>query len=558
MPDAPVDFDEKKYLSQRFGAMETELSSWVPYYKDLSEFVQPRRGRFDVYDRNKGDKRRHKIINGHAGFAHQTARSGMMAGTMSPARPWFVLETYDPDLNEFAPVKQWLYTTTQIIRDVYASSNFYNQAPTLLGEMLLFGTGCMVHVDDFDDVARFYTHTAGSYMLAQNDKLKIDTMARKFQWQTKQIVGKFGYDNCSQSVRNAWDQGNYDSWFEVRHMIEPNTRYKRGNPFRKKFRSVYYEPGNLMEGGKQFLSEKGFDTFPAYTPRWETTDDDIYGTNCPAMVALGDIKGLQMEEKRKAQGIDKMVNPPLQGPASLRSVPVNSLAGGLTIYDVNDRNLKLSPIYQVTPQLQELRLDIDGVERRIDKAFFVDLFLAISQMEGIQPKNELDIMTRNEERLLMLGPVLEQLSGEFHDALISRTFDQLLKAGVLPPPPEALQGKPLRVRYVSSLAMAQKAVATQSIEKTLQFVGVLSRMGWQDVIDKIDGDQTVDEYAAAIGVPPRIIRSDQAVDLIRQQRQEAQQAQELMMAIQQGADAAKTAADADTEGKNALTDILGG
>ncbi|MEN8146330.1 MAG: portal protein, partial [Campylobacterota bacterium] len=107
---------------------------------------------------------------------------------------------------------------------------------------------------------------------------------------------------------------------------------------------------------------------------------------CPAMTSLGDIKGLQIEEKRKAQAIAKMVNPPLHGPASLRDKPISSIPGGASTYDTGQGQEKLSPIYQTDPRVQELMLDIEKVEGRIDKAFFVDLFMAISNMEGIQPK----------------------------------------------------------------------------------------------------------------------------------------------------------------------------
>src|SRR3546814_5750401 len=69
----------------------------LPIYKELSEFIQPRRGRFFISDRNKGDRRYGKIINSKATQAHRIARSGMLAGTMSAARPWFGLQTPDPD-----------------------------------------------------------------------------------------------------------------------------------------------------------------------------------------------------------------------------------------------------------------------------------------------------------------------------------------------------------------------------------------------------------------------------------------------------------------------------
>ena len=538
-----IDLNDRKYFDQRFGQLRLELQSFITHYKDLSEFVKPRRGRFFTSDRNKGDKRHSNIINSHATQALRTATAGMFAGTMSPTRPWFSLVTPDPELMEFQPVRVWLSQQERLLRAIFNSSNLYTMAPVLLGELLLFGTGCMTHVDDFSDVARFYTHTAGSYFIAQNERFEINTLVREFMRTTEQMIKQFGLNNVSRHVREQWDKGNYDTWHDVIHFIEPN-------PFEddslldarfRPFRSVYYEPStkNTKEEN-EFLGVSGFHEFPAYCPRWDVTGEDVYGTDCPGMTSLGDVKGLQIEEKRKAQGIDKMVNPPLRGPASLRNVPISSLPGGATLYDSpNGQNL-LSPIYQVNPQLGELRDDISGVERRISQAYFTDLFNAITNMEGIQPRNEQEILQRNEERLLQLGPVLERVHGDFLANLIDRTFNQAVRADLVGPAPEEIQGQELDIRFISSLAMAQRAVSIGGIERLAAFVSGLAGGGFPDAVDKFDADQAVDEFANAIGVPPKIVVPDADVEEARFRKQQQEQA---LMAQQAAKDIGPIAAE---------------
>ena len=487
MPDQ----NERDYFQKRLGALKNERQSFITHWKDLSEFIQPRKGRFSLSDRNRGVPRHNSIINSKATQALRIATAGMLAGTMSPTRPWFALETIDPDLMEFQPVKIWLRQQEKLLRSIFNQSNFYNMAPTFISELLLFGTAAMSHVDDFDDVARFYTHTAGSYFIAQDDRFIVTTLVREFEMTTNQIVKQFGLDRASTAVRTAFDKGNYDNWYPVVHFIEPNPDANENNPAAqfKPFRSIYYEPNNVNRD--IFLNRSGFDEFPAYVARWNVTGEDVYGTDCPGMTSLGDVKGLQIEEKRKAQGIDKMVNPPLKGPASMRNVPVSSLPGGLTIYDGDRSRELLSPIYQVAPQLQELIADIERVERRIDSAFFVDMFLAISNMEGIQPRNQLDLSQRNEERLLQLGPVLERMHGEFLEKLIDRTFSQSVRAGIVSDAPEEIQDQELEIKFISSLAMAQKTVDIQGIERVAQYVGGLMGAGFPEVGDKFDADQSV-------------------------------------------------------------------
>ena len=535
------------YLARRLSEAKKERQSFISHYKEISENIQPRRGRFNTTgDRNKGDRRHNLIINSKGSQALRTATSGVFSGIMSPSRSWFNLGTPDPAMLEFQPVKIWLNQVEMIIRAIFNASNLYNMAPVMLGETMLFGTGCMLHVDDFEDVARFYTQTVGSYMIAQNDRYEVDTILREWEMTVSQIVGKFGLENVSESVKEQWDKSNYDAWYPVSHIIEPNPDSKSSPLFStdKAFRSVYFQPDTAKKD--KLLRQSGFDEFPAYVPRWGTTGEDVYGTDCPGMIALGDVKGLQIEEKRKAQAIDKMVNPPLKGPASVRNVPVYSIPGGLTIHDGTSDREQLGPLYQVNPQIQELSYDIQKVEQRIEEAFHVDLFRAISNMEGIQPKNQLELSQRNEERLQELGPVLEQFHGEFLDKLIDRTFNQVIKADILPPPPPELEGQELKVNYISSLAQAQRSVATGGIERLANFVAGMAQVA-PTVVDKFDWDQAVDEFGNAIIAPPRLIKADN--DVAEKRKADAEQ-----MAQQQQMEQMSQMADAGSKMANVMTD----
>ena len=535
-----------EYYNKQLSQMDLERQSFIAHYKDLQEFVSPRRGRFFEQDRNKGEKRHQSIINGIATQSLRVAVAGMLNGTMSPSRAWFALETFNPDLMENADVRDWLFKVELILRTILNESNFYNMAPVFLKELLLFGTSLMTHVDDFDNVARFYTHTAGSYYLGQNDKLEIDKVARKYEWTVDQIVNKFGLDKVSTSVKRAYDLSNYNSWYPVAHFIEPNSRAdgKSSLSEKKPFVSNYFEPGNTGADRDKFLSKSGFDQFPAYAVRWDVTEGDIYGVDCPGMTGLGDVKHLQIEEKTKAMAIQKMANPPLTGPPAVRNIPVSGLPGGLTVFEGDNQKQKLEPIYQVDPRLQELRLDMDAVERRIKSAFFVDLFMAITDMEGIQPRNQLDLAQRNEERLIQLGPVLERLHGEFLSRMVDRIFNQAVKANILPDPPTALEDSPLRVRFISTLAMAQRAVITADIERLTAYSAQLAEAGWQGVYDKFDADQAVDEYSRAIGIPPKIVVSDELVEKRRAERQKQEQQQQMLASAEQMSNVAKNAAGA--------------
>jgi len=549
---------KKEFMNCQRAAMKTERSSFDAHWMEVARFIQPRMGRFLVTDVNKGDKRYQAIINSTATQAHRVARAGLHAGVMSPARPWFTLETGDRDLMESQAVKVWLDQVTTLLQAIFAKSNLYTMAPALFGELLAFGTGAMFHLDNFDTVARFYTMTVGQYWLAQNDKYEIDTILRENMMTTRQIVERFPKENISRAVMNAYDNGKYLQNWPVCHMVMPNTEYEAGHPLARKFAwtSCYWEVQN--EDCHTMLEEGGFQEFPVICPRWEVIGEDVYATDCPGMTALGDVKGLQIAEKRLAQGIDKQVNPPLKGPASLKGQQISSLPGGVTLYDGDPQRERLEPLYNVMPQVGELVRNIDRVERRIKQAFLEDLFRSIANMEGVQPQNELFLTQQRQETLLQLGPTLERLHGEGITKLIDRTFNQCLRAELLPTPPPELQGQALSVQYVSPLMTAQRAVATSNIDRVTAYIGGLQAAGFQQVADKFDADQAVDEYANALGVPPKLIVPDDQVAAIRQQRAQQQQAAQSMAMVQAGAGAAKDLAAAPTDTPNALTALTQG
>lgn len=537
--------------------MKNERTSWEAHWKDLASFFLPRRGRFMFGEKSDGNKRHQNIINGRPLFAARTLASGMMAGLTSPARPWFRLTTPDPQLAEQGDVKFWLSDVEQRMRDVFSKSNLYQALPVFYLELGVFGTAAMAALEDDRDVIRFNPFTIGTYWLGQDAEGRCDTFSREYRSTVRQLVDKFGIDNVSQAVRDMYQRGDFEQWVDVCHLVEPNDERMQGmlDARGMLYRSMYWEKGRA--GEPELLSEKGYRENPILAARWIVTGEDIYGAS-PGMDALGDAKGLQVQEKRKAMAIDKFVDPPMNAPAEFQQRVADLHPGGLNYLGANP-NAKLEPIYQTTPQIQPLLEDIDKLEGRIDTAMYADLFLMLTLDARAQPPTAEEIRAREQEKLLMLGPVLERLNDELLDPLIDRTFQVMLRAGKIPPAPEALQDVALKVEYISVLAQAQKATALSGQDRLIGYVANLAPIR-PDILDKIDWDQSVDEYGQALGVPPRLILSDDDVQATRDARaQEAQAAKMAQMAqpAAQVATAATKMAETTPAPDNLLSQITG-
>jgi hypothetical protein len=541
---------------KRKQALWNERSSYITHWREISDHIMPRTGRFFESDRNNGKKKHNNIINSKATRALNTLASGMMAGMTSPARPWFRLATPDTDLMEFEPVRTWLDKTSRIMREIFARSNTYNSLHQMYLELGAYGTAFTFVSPNFDDVLRHFPMTVGEYALAIDSNQQVKTVYREIPMTVSQVIQEFGKENVSASVINKYDAGNLDQWITVIHCVEPryDRDYGKKDAKNKAFKSIYFEAA--ADGGK-LLRESGFDEFPGLAPRWMVLQGDVYGSS-PGMEALGDVKSLQHKELRNAQCIDYQTKPPIQVPINMKGQEVNSLPGGVAYYDSSSQNGGIKTQFEVNLNQSYLMQDIDRTERRIDQAFYADLFLMLANdnRSGITAT---EVAERHEEKMLMVGPVLERLHNEMLNPLIDITFSRMVQAGILPPAPQELAGQNLQVDFVSTLAQAQQLVGLGSLDRYAMTLGSLAQIK-PEVLDKFDADQFADVYAQRLGVDPSVIVSDDKVALIRKSRQEQMAQQQQMAMMQPMADAAAKIGSIETASgeSNALADVMQG
>lgn len=541
----------KEQLQKQMSQLTNDRSSFESHWRELSEFINPRGSRFLVTDVNRDDRRNSKIVDPNATLANRTLSSGMMSGITSPARPWFKLATPDPDMMDYGPVKLWLEVVQRRMNEVYNKSNLYQSLPLLYSSLGTYSTGAMAVLEDDQDVIRTMMFPIGSYYLANSPRGSVDTSYRKFTMTVRQLVMEFGLNNVSSSVASMWKSGTYETWIEVVHAVYPNIDRDTAklDSKNKPIKSVYFEVGGDND---KLLRESGFDEFPIMAPRWEVNGEDVYGSSCPGMIALGQVKALQLEQKRKSQLIDKATNPPMVGPSSLKTQRVSLIPGAINYIDTMQGQDGLRPAYLVNPNTADLLADIQDTRQVINSAYFVDLFMMLQSINTRSMPVEA-VIEMKEEKLLMLGPVLERLNDECLNPLIDRTFSIMARKGMLPPPPDILEGMPLRIEYISVMAQAQKSIGLSSLASTVGFIGQLASLGKTEVLDKLDADQAVDAFAEMSGVSPTVIVPQEQVEQIRQERAQQQQQQKALEMGMAAAQGAKTLSEAQTSDPSVLS-----
>lgn len=546
----------KQRLLQLNSQLTTDRSSWITHWQECGQHFMPRAARFYSSDRNRGDKRHNHLIDNTGIRANRVLGAGMMSGATSPARPWFRVSHPDKDLMEYTPVKEWMADVQQMLLGVFARANTYPMLHSTYEELGVFGTHAIVAYDDFDKVIFHYNAPTGEFCLDVDYRGNTNTLSREFERTVGQLVKEFGLANISTTARNLYDAGNYNAPLKVLHVIKPREERDLRKRDRKNmpWESCYIEIGSEeARKSTKYLRESGFPEFPVLAPRWHKVGNDVYGQS-PAMDALGDSKQLQHQQLRKANAIDYQTKPPIQLPTSAKGQEKNFLPGGVAFFDTPDGRNSARSLWDVNLNLQHLREDILDTRARIESAMYSDLFLMLANAD----KNNMtatEVAERHEEKLVQLGPVLERLHNELLAPLVEQTFARCLRVGLVPTPPKELQGQPLQVEFISTLAQAQRAIGVNSIDRFVANLGVIAQFK-PDVLDKFDQDKWADSYSDMMGIDPEMIVANEKVALIRQSRaQQAAAAQKAEQAALE-AKAAQSLGSVKTDSPNLATDML--
>lgn len=528
------------------------MTQWL----EISEHITPSRGRFLIgKNRNESRSRWNRIVDSSAVRAANILAAGLMSGMTDPSSQWFALTTGMPNLDEAQAVKVWLDQVQRIMEMAFTRTNTYQALHQGWRDVGTYGVMAMVIAEDDREVFHCYPLSVGEYAIGVDDRGVPDTLYRRFIMTAAQLVARFGRSKLSADVLRNFDAGQVDHEYKLIHAIEPrfDRQYGKRDSRNMPWRSVIIQIDS--DGTKDgILEESGFNEFPCVVGRWGASASDVYSEESPGMVALGDVRQLQHEQKQKGNSIDYIVNPPLIMPTAARDNEDDFEPGGRIYLDAPAQKDAVQSAWQVQMDINALRQDIAEVQQRINQAFSVDMFLMLSgQQMGKMTATE--VAERHEEKLMMLGPVLSRLNNEVLKPLIERTFSILYRAGQLPPAPPELAGVELSIEYTSMLARSQRAIRANSLDQFLQRIGQVAQFD-PNVLAKIDSFRIVDEYADYLSVAPSVVvpteQAQQKIEAQQQAQQQAQQAEQMQQAADAVSKLGRVPADGSTVGGQAV------
>lgn len=549
-------------LEQRLYALRNWRLSWWEHWAKLAEAILPRRYHWLIVPNTMS---RGLAINGAikdptGAQAVRVCTAGMRSGIMSSSRPWFKIKA---GLRNFKPDRDgelWFEEVEDRIYRVFSGSNYYQSATQMFEDLIVFGTAPKLMYEDRETIIRCYNPCAGEYYLGAGSDFRINSFYRTFVLTVIQCVQMFGLDRLPPDLQTLWANkgASLETEVIIAHAIEPN--FAAEMPGQAK--NLGRVPGNFTyreyfwvwgKASSQPLSVRGFRNKPFITPRWSTTSNDPYGRS-PGMDALPDILQSHLMTVRQAEAIDKIVRPPMLATMFLKNQPSSINPGKVTF--VPNLNEGMKSIYDIKMDLEHMTALIERLDARVGKWFFNDLFQMMENLEGVQPRNEMEIAERRGEKLQVLGPVVEGIENELAEDL-RRVISIMGRRGLLPPKPPSLLGIPLEIEFDSMIAVAQRAAETASMERGIAVVTQLQKSyPEQSPADNVNIDEFTRIYLDKANFPVKAMYGETEVKQMRaakaaankQAADKAQAMQAVTHAAPAAAAAAKDASDIDPGG----------
>jgi len=524
-------------ICKKYDQLEGENANWKSYFQDLADYCLPRKA-YITREKSKGEAL--SLINIYDSTAIRALKimaAGFHSNLTNPSSKWFALRTQDLGQMVSQDVKVWF---KQVEDEIFAALNATN-FDTTLQEFYVdagcFGSGVILAEEDIRDKIRFTLVPIEQVQMEEDSQGRVNRMYRKFKYTAQQAFDLWGKDAGKVVTKAMAKEESKGQLVDFIHYVGPRHVRQAG---KKDSVNMPFESQWIEVSKKELIAEGGFNEFPYAVGRFWKNPSDVFGYS-PAMDVLPDVKLINAMKKTIIRAAQKIVDPPVSMPAKGYMMPLNLNPAAINYRDPKVDGSGIEPI--MTKGNVAIGLDFsDRVAMDIEKGFFVPLFQAFSQLNKQMTVPE--VQRRIAENMVLLGPVVGRFTQELLEPLIIRTFNILVREGMIPPPPEALRGANYEVTYISELAKAQRSSEINNIQYYIGDIGSIAS-AVPDVLDNINIDKTARIIGDIRGVNPEMIRSEDNVAKIRKDRQQQLQIQQALEQGNQGMDIVKKASDVD-------------
>jgi hypothetical protein len=527
-------------IVRRNQELEQQRSSFLSQWTDISENILGR-GDFQTLTtsllQNQGIKKTRKLYDTTARKRGRDL-AGNLGSLITPPTVRFVgLQTHPAEMRGFFAIDSWLdFAENWMLRVFQRRRGGWLQAsqPTY-EDVVFYGTGAMFTQAQLGFGPKFQSRPLSELTIDVGPDGFVDTVFRKYALRTRSFRQEFG-EGADPEMDRLWESGE-DRPIEILHLVHP--RSESGVLNSRPWRSVH-----VRSDKPRILRESGYWTFPWAIPRWAIDTGNVFGTG-PGMDVLSDALGANAMARDLLIASNKAVMPPMGIPDDGIVGPVSFAPNSFTTYRAGMfQSNPFHPIHEVGQYPFSIDM-LQDKRRQIIEGMYGDLLVA-ANASGTATE-----FIGSEEKLAeKAGPMVGRVAAELVESTVVRILDIGERMGLLPPRPPELQGVLVTVKYESPIVRVQRRREARGIMGTYEAYGAMATVN-PEVFDNIDPDAAARAIADASIIPPSVMRSEQEVGAIREERARAQaiadasaEAQAAAQALGQAGGAAQSVAAA--------------
>jgi hypothetical protein len=533
--------DKARELIQLWERLDGNRGTTVAHWQDVADHMLPSRNDY-FGGKSPGQKRMQKIFDATPIWAVEQLAAGLHGLLTSPSLRWFTMRAEDDRLNENDAVRAWLEDSSERMYAIFNGPrhNFASQSYETYLDLASIGTSVMAVLESQRSGILFSTRHLRECVVQENEEDRIDTLIRCWPYTAKQATEAWGNAAGEKAVK-AMADGKPETTFEYLHAVRPR---KSRDPQRSDRRHKLFESTYLSKADGTVIDEGGFDEFPYLVPRFSKLTGETYGRG-PGMSALPDVKMLNELSKIVWKAAQKSLDPPLQLPDKGFLMAIKTLPGSLNYYRAGTRD-RIEPIQSGSKPELGVEL-ITALRQQIIRSFYVEWLMMPSDLTDPASSGKgvtaTYVLQQRDEKMRLLSPMVARLQTEFLGPLIDRVFAIMWRRGMFAPAPFQLSGAPLKVEYVSPIAMAQKSSSMESIQRLIQLQAALTQVAPQEPIG-INPQAIIQLGGKLLNAPSSAVKTPDQIANENQAKQEAEQAMQSHMALANVASSAKDAAGA--------------
>jgi len=499
-------------------------------WQDEADYIFPRESNITSI-KSKTESGYDNLYDTTAVTESEAMTSGLLTNLVPAGQKFFSLSTSLVEIQEIEVVKSYMARATEILHEELFTSNFILQLTETLRSLITFGTGCIY--DEYRQGLNFMDWDVSLYQVLENFRGQIDTILLKFPVTAKQAYEEWG-DKAGKSVLEIMkpsygvvDNKKINDEFQYIHIVRPR---QWRNPRFQDVMNMPFESGYVSIKDKVIVGEGGYEEFPYQIPRWTKTSGEVHGRGIGTMI-LPQVKMVNINKRDFNEVGNKYANPH-------REV-LSTFEGEYKTFPGARNDVTEIPASYVDPNNFgnfPITREMLEMERQIIKdAFFHDAFAPLKDLKGDR-RTTLEIQERVQEAFRRIGSPIGRLESELFTPLIVRCYKLLVRNGVIPPPPEILQGRNLKVIYKGPLSLAQQNAEVRASQQWMFTMAELEQF-FPGITDNVDVDDSARRMARVFGVNEEDIASEEQRDAKRMQRQQDLQRQK---ALETAAVAAQT------------------